>query len=95
MLYTKLCFSYTRRGIEMALSLNGKKSRFKLKDFLSFAETIGLKNKQVDNVFNRFSEGLSPALAFIDQCFLVTDNKAKFKALIRERAERLKLKIDY
>jgi len=55
---------------EMALTLNGKKSKFKESDFKLFSKNIGLNEKQVDNVLRKFENTLPKAYDFIDHSFL-------------------------
>ncbi len=91
MLATRLLIPETQEPEELALTLNGKKSILRLNDFLSFAKSIGLNEKQTRNSFKHFSESLPSAMAFIDQSFISMENKETFKALMCERASRLGL----
>lgn len=91
LLATRLLISIKEDSEEMALTLNGKKSNLKYTDFNTFAETIGLSERQVKNVFTRFRTGLQSAVAFIDQSFLSSKAKLRYKELIQKRAMRLSL----
>ncbi len=91
MLATRLLISIKEDSEELALTLNGKKSNFKQTDFYTFAETIGLSERQVKNIFTRFSSGVRQTAAFIDQSFLSSEMKLKYKKLIQKRAARLSL----
>ena len=74
---------------EFALTLNGKKTKYRRKDFDIFAKTIGMNEKQATNAFDRISSRIPEAISFIDLS-LISDNKKKeFKYLIKERAGRL------
>lgn len=76
---------------EMALTLNGKKSKIKESDFKLFSENIGLNEKQVNNVFQKFKNILPKALEFINHSFLSNSAKEEFRELLEIRARRLLL----
>ena len=75
---------------EMALPLNGKKSRLTRRDFEKFAITIKLTSKQIDNAFRRIlinsQQKLQTALS---QSFLPQPAKIKIEKLFQERLKRL------
>jgi serine/threonine-protein kinase HipA len=73
---------------ELALTLNGRKRKFKRNDFIHLADSLGLKQKQRDNIFNRFQKAIPTTTAFIDDSFLPKDKKIEYKELIQERARR-------
>jgi len=76
---------------EMALTINGRKRKLDKGDFLSLANNLGLNDKQVANVFKRFSRALPEVRAAIGNGFL-PENKAKeYKQLLDERGGRLRL----
>lgn len=79
---------------ELALSLNGKKSRFRQSDWEAFATYLNLTSKQQANVFRRFGQRLSQAVALIGQSFLGQEQQMAYIALIQERAQRLGLAIN-
>lgn len=89
MLSTRMLIAEKDDSEELALTLNGKKSRFNRADFVKFAETTVLNEKQVQNVFKRFQDGLKGALFFIGDSFLPENKKEEYKQLIISRAERL------
>ena len=76
---------------EMALTINGRKRKLNKGDFLSLAKNMGLQEKQVSNVFKRFSRALPEALAAIADGFLPEDKTKAYQELLQERARRLKL----
>lgn len=76
---------------ELALPINGRKSRLKLDDWTVFAAYLGLTERQRLNVFQRFSRRLPAAFNWIDTSFLLPDTKQAYRELITERAERLGL----
>ncbi len=76
---------------ELALFMNGKKSRLRPDDWTTFANYLGLTDRQRTNVFQRFSRRLPTAFDWIDTSFLLPDTKQAYRQLITERAERLGL----
>jgi len=91
MLATRLLIPEKDDPEELALTVNGKKRKLTLKDFSRFATNLGLNEKQIKNVFKRFSKAIPETCTVIDHGFLL-DNKAKeFKELITDRAIRLEL----
>lgn len=93
MLSSRLLISEQDDPEELALTLNGKKYRFKLTDYLSFAATIGLNEKQIQNTRRRFRKNFPVVLSFIHESPLSNDKNEEFKKLIKNRAERLDLAI--
>ena len=91
LLSTRLVIPEKDDNEEMALTLNGKKRNFKLKDFLKFGDNLKLTEKQIQNSLNKFSKQVNKALSFVDFSFLPADLKEKYKELLTKRAERLKL----
>ncbi len=91
LLSTRLVIPEKDDNEEMALTLNGRKRNFKLKDFYVFGERLKLTEKQVQNSLNKFSKQLEKALNFVDFSFLSADLKVSYKELIQKRAERLEL----
>jgi len=76
---------------EMALTINGRKRKLNKEDFLSLANNLGLQEKQVANVFKRFSSALPEARAAIGNGFLPEDKRKQYQQLLEERAGRLRL----
>ena len=76
---------------ELALTLNGKKSRFKDEDWIAFARYLGLTDKQRSNVYGRFSKRLPGVFDWIDRSFLTPNSKQMYRDLITDRAQRLGL----
>jgi len=91
MLATRLLIPAKDDPEELALSLNGKKSKFNDTDFIVFANQIGLNEKQYQNSMRRFSKGLNPALSFIDNSMLSTGKQRELKDMMLERAKRMGL----
>jgi serine/threonine-protein kinase HipA len=76
---------------EMALTINGKKSRLKQADFRSFAASLGLPEKTVGNVFAHFYKQMAGARTLIEQFEPQLPEQQNYLNLIGERAERLEL----
>lgn len=74
---------------ETALTLNGKKSNLKRKDFLSFADTIGLKNKAAIHMIDSVANKTGEAVRMCRDSYLNADMKERLIALIGERSIRL------
>lgn len=74
---------------ELALTLNGKKSNIRRKDFQRFGENAGLVPKQISNVFSRLQEKKDDLQKVIEHSFLSTEMKDKYQELLNERYTRL------
>lgn len=74
---------------ELALTLNGKKSNLRKKDFDLFAEKLGIDSKVKETIFKNFSSSISPFTEMIERSFLKEQTKLLYKELIEERMNRL------
>lgn len=86
---TRLVISAKADPEEMALTLNGKKSNFKHRDFLEFGANLGLRDKQVSNFMERMESRLEGALEVIADSFLNGAIKEEFTALMQRRYKRI------
>ncbi len=77
---------------ELALTLNGKKSKLKKADFNSLLKTMKVDDKAIENVYDKFRKAIPEWLVFIDSSFLPDEMKADYKALIQKKASILKTK---
>ncbi|MBX2974608.1 MAG: HipA domain-containing protein [Ignavibacteriaceae bacterium] len=91
LLSTRLVISEKDDPDESALTINGKKRNFKLNDFLSFAKSSGLDDKQIENTFRLFGKNFGAANKLINQSFLKEALKKLYRNLLNERAEILNL----
>jgi len=66
---------------EMGLTLNGKKKKLKLTDFIHFAEILGIPEKAYLNVFKKMSSKNLAVNALIDSSFLDQDHKEMYKQI--------------
>ena len=76
---------------ETALTINGKKSRIKMKDFEAFADTVQLPRKSLENIFERFKNRLSAIMIELEQSFLSKDAKLAYREFILTQMNRLEL----
>lgn len=76
---------------ELALTLNGRKSRINRTDFETAVRAAGLNERAISNLFNRFAKALPKWKAFIPLGFVPEELKEKYVALIDERAARMAL----
>ncbi len=75
---------------ELALTLNGKKRKFKRSDFESAFGKLALDKKQIENIFVKMEQSYIKWLDFIAISFLSEDFKLAYKSLLGERFARLK-----
>ena len=73
---------------ELALTLNGKE--IKKSDFVVAMNSIGLEDKIIENVFNKFDHLQSKWEEFIDVSFIQETTKERYKELIHENWKRIK-----
>ena len=74
---------------QMALTLNGKKSNFKKRDFLSFAEVCGIPDMAAENMIKKVCS-LEKKMHFLcDESYLSDPFKGAMKELITERIQVL------
>jgi serine/threonine-protein kinase HipA len=74
---------------EMALTLNGRKSKIQKKDFIAAMATSGLDEKQQSNIFSKMSNALPLWLDLIDRSFMNEAFKAQYKTILLERMNRM------
>ena len=67
---------------ELALTLNGKKSRIVCRDFEKAILGSGISEKVVENIAKKFRKALIKWLDLIDQSFLPDDFKKQYKRLV-------------
>jgi serine/threonine-protein kinase HipA len=70
---------------ELALSLEGKKKRLRKDHFERFGKGLNLNDKQIENTFKRFINNKSKAIQWIDDSFLSSHFKGKYKATLEQR----------
>ena len=76
---------------ELALTLNGRKSKLARTDFETAMHAAGLNERAILNLFNRMKKALPNWMEFIDLGFVPDEMKERYRALIAERAARMGL----
>ena len=79
---------------ETALTLNGKKSNLKRKDFLTFADIAGLNNKAATHMIDSVVRRKEEAIRMCRESYLNSELKKGMIALIEERSDRLQRLIE-
>ena len=77
---------------EIALTLNGRKSKIYRADFETAMRAGGLNERAIANLFNRFAKALPKWKEFIPLGFVPEELKARYATLIDERAARMELR---
>jgi len=76
---------------EFALTLNGKKSRFKREELLEYLpkEVLGLPEKVIENAMKDIQSGMTQWADLIQRSFLTTESKEMYLEIVTERAAHL------
>jgi serine/threonine-protein kinase HipA len=74
---------------ELALTLEGKKRKLKLENFITLGKALGLNDKQIQGVFRRMEDNRTTAHAWIDKSFLSQTMKEAYKNLLMQRYDVL------
>lgn len=74
---------------ELALTLEGKKSKFQRKHFENLGKGWGLTDKQISGVFDRFYNKKNDALKWVNSSFLSKKMKENYIGLLDNRYKRL------
>ena len=74
---------------ELALTLAGKRSKFKREHFEDYGRGLGLNAKQIAGAFRRMWAGKDKALDWIARSFLSPEMQARYTALLHDRYARL------
>jgi serine/threonine-protein kinase HipA len=92
LLSTRLILEESIDPEELALSLNGKKSKINRNDFFRFAENMGILERVAASVIARFESTLVQAQELIRLSFLTPKLQGKYADILRERMSRLDLR---
>jgi len=78
---------------EMALPVNGKKSKLTRNDLLNYfaRERLQVNERVLKDVLSRFARARPAWRELLDQSFLSADAKQKYGVLLTERAERMQM----
>ena len=74
---------------ELALTLQGKKSNFNRSSFETFGRGLGLTDKQVQSVFDRFYKKKTDTIKWLEKSFLSKPMKEKYIDLLHNRYKRI------
>ena len=74
---------------ELALSLEGKKRKFSRVHFERFGANLGLNNKQIQGVFNRFLKKQPKAKNLIEESFLSQEAKGNYSKIMEQKYKQL------
>jgi len=70
---------------ELALTLEGKKSNFRLEHFQRFGVGLGLTEKQIQNTYTNFMKNKEKAFSWLDNSFLLQEMIDGYKAVMDKR----------
>lgn len=70
---------------ELALSISGRKKKFTRKHFENFGSLLGLNNKQIQGVLNRFSSNQAAAQDLISHSFLSPELQESYWKIMQSR----------
>ena len=74
---------------ELALTLESKKNKLKLEDFVKFGTRLELNEKQIKGVFNRFLKNKHQAINWIGKSFLSEKMKTNYLELLETRYSKV------
>lgn len=74
---------------ELALTLNGRKSKIEADDFVKAAKTLGLPDNVMPNLFAKYKAHAEKFITCIMDSFLMEELKDAYVELIRRRIEKL------
>jgi serine/threonine-protein kinase HipA len=70
---------------ETALTIGGKKNRLTKTDFINLGLKLGLSERQIENLFNRFFKSEKKMIQLIEQSFLCKDYQMQYINLLKQR----------
>jgi len=76
---------------DLALTLNGKKSKITRADFEKIAENSGLERKVLENIFTKFGTAVPQWNTLIDNSFLDAQMRERYKEIVNEKCEKINL----
>ena len=74
---------------ELALTLESKKNKLKLEDFVKFGTRLELNEKQIKGVFKRFLKNKQQAIDWIGKSFLSEKMKTNYLELLETRYSKV------
>ncbi|TVQ74444.1 MAG: type II toxin-antitoxin system HipA family toxin [Balneolaceae bacterium] len=85
LLSTRLVIPEDKDPEELALTLTGKKSNFKMDAFMEFGKSIGLKRKQVTKLIDNLVSERDELLETIENSFLSGEKKEQYRTILTKR----------
>ncbi|MBZ0202872.1 MAG: HipA domain-containing protein [Ignavibacteria bacterium] len=76
---------------ESALTINGKKSNLRKKDFGALAQNLNIDEKAVSSVFRNLSSKIEPMMEFLNKGFISKETTTVYRKLITGRVKKLGL----
>lgn len=70
---------------ELALTLNGKKKKIKLSDFIKLTGNLGINEKVYSVIFKKFNSRNKEVFKLIEQSFLSSEMKKEYKRIWKEK----------
>jgi serine/threonine-protein kinase HipA len=89
LLSTRIFISEKDDPEEMALTLNGKKRKFTIRDIMNFGQSCSLSEKQIANSLGKFRSNYGSIEAVIKRSFLSTSIQDEYLSIIENRIKRL------
>lgn len=74
---------------DLALTLNGKKSNLKLKDFILFADSLNIDRNTIHKIHNKFESLKDKFFEMIQKSFLNEEEQESYKNIILRQMERV------
>lgn len=75
---------------EFALTLEGKKKKLRIENFITLGKGLGLNDRQIQGVLKRMEDNKGKALELIERSFLSDEMKESYKKVMLEKYEILK-----
>ena len=76
---------------ESALSLNGKRSKLDVYDFVKFGMNIGLNDMQIRNTFQRFLKAENKFMELISESLLTPERRESYASIVKSRFRIIKI----
>lgn len=76
---------------EIALTLEGKRKKLKIENFINLGKGLDLTDKQIDNTFKRMIKNKPVAISWLERSFLSIEMKNAYKEILDSRFTQLKM----
>jgi serine/threonine-protein kinase HipA len=78
---------------ELGLTLNGKKKKIRLSDFMKAMYNNGIPEKAQFNIIDKAENSLPSMIDFLKKSFLTKEMQERYSAIIKEKAKQLHLTV--